>query len=219
MTEIDFIPQWYRAGRKQKLWHKRQYLILAIAVSFIALGCFAAGHSLSAARAELGTMRSNLESGIQAIQQYGQLQARWDELNSKATLFHTVRPRTPYASILAEISACIGPNVVLSKLTLQNTPINTISKTAAAAASSMIRLGDENAAGKTSDESVPTQTEVVLQGIAGDGAVVAGLIAALEQSDYFQRVIPGYSKTIKIRDYDVTEFEIRCVVADFELIQ
>lgn len=217
MTEIDFIPQWYRAGRKRKLWHQRQYLMLAAAVSLIALGCFAAGHSLSAARAELGTMRTTLESGIQTIQQYRQLQARWDELNSKASLFHAVRPRTPYASILAEISASIGPNVVLSKLTLQDTPINPTAKTAAA--SSMIRLGEDNTTAKTSDDPAMCKTEVVLQGVAADGAVVAGLIAALEDSNYFRQVIPGYSKTIKIRDYDATEFEIRCVVADFELIQ
>ncbi len=218
MTEIDFIPQWYRAGRKRKLWYHRQYLIFSAMVVVIALGCFVAGHSLATARAELTTMRDNLSTGIQTIQRFRQLQLRWDSLNQKASMLHSVSPRTPFASVLAELSACVGPNVVLSKLSVQNVPIESKEKNTAAAGP-MVRLGaDENAKANPA-QAIPTQTEVVLQGIAADGSVVAGLIASLEESDYFRRVIPGYSKNTKIRECTATEFEIRCVLADYEIVK
>ncbi len=218
MTEIDFIPQWYRAGRKRKLWYHRQYLIFSAIVVVIALGCFAAGHSLATARAELTTMREHLSSGIQTIQRFRQLQLRWDSLNQKVIMLKEVTPRTPFASVLAELSACIGPNVVLSRLSVQNVPIESKDKYAASAGP-MIRLGAGGNVKGNSAQTVPMQTEVVLQGIAADGSVVAGLIAALEESDYFRQVVPGYSRNIKIRDSSATEFEIRCVLADYEIVK
>ncbi|HML74466.1 MAG TPA: hypothetical protein PKB02_08205 [Anaerohalosphaeraceae bacterium] len=218
MTEIDFIPQWYRAGRKRKLWYHRQYLIFSAMAAVIALGCFVAGHSLATARAELTTMRDNLSTGIQTIQRFRQLQLRWDNLNQKASMLHSVTPRTPFASVLAELSACVGPNVVLNKLSIQNVPIESKEKNTAAAGP-MIRLGAAENAKGNSAQAIPAQTEVVLQGIAADGSVVAGLIASLEESDYFRQVIPGYSKNIKIRECSATEFEIRCVLADYEIVK
>ncbi|MBN2512316.1 MAG: hypothetical protein JXB18_05210 [Sedimentisphaerales bacterium] len=219
MTEIDFIPQWYRAGRNRKLWYHRQYLIFSVIVAVIALGCFVAGHSLATARAELTTMRDNLSSGIQTIQRCRQLQLRWDSLNTKASMLRSVSPRTPFASVLAELSACVGPNVVLSKLSVQNVPIESKEKNTAAAAVPMVRLGAAVDVKDNVAQAIPMQTEVILQGIAADGSVVAGLIASLEESDYFRRVIPGYSKNIKIHDCSATEFEIRCVLADYEVVK
>jgi hypothetical protein len=56
-----------------------------------------------------------------------------------------------------------------------------------------------------------------MTGYAVDAKQVAELISSLEQSTYFFRVIPTYSKNQKVEGRDVTEFEIRCVLADFEM--
>ena len=88
--------------------------------------------------------------------------------------------------------------------------------------------------GKVSTASVKVQTgsgsqtdslfdkdtilKVVLTGIAKDSAEVAALISRLEQSEYFDRIVPVFSRDKEHFDTEVSEFEIRCVVADFIMV-
>jgi hypothetical protein len=218
MTEIDFIPQWYRAGRKRRLWHHRQYLILGLVVALVAIWCFIAGRGLSHAMAELAAMRSDMESGIRKMQHYEQLQSRYSELQAKENLLDAILPRTPYTAVLAELSHCIGPDVVVKKLELRAEPIESADKAGYANGSAKTRPDGLTAAGdKSSADFVPAQTRVVISGYAADAKQVAELISAMEQSSYFFRVAPVYSKNSTADKRNITEFEIRCVLADFEL--
>jgi hypothetical protein len=61
-----------------------------------------------------------------------------------------------------------------------------------------------------------TVMTVKLSGVAADGAEVASLISRLEESDYFTRVVPVFSKNQTRSGTTVTEFEIQCVIADFK---
>ena len=63
----------------------------------------------------------------------------------------------------------------------------------------------------------PLRTKVSLTGIAARPADAALLIARLEQTDYFEQVTLVFSKPQKFKDNDVTEFEIRCFVADYRI--
>jgi hypothetical protein len=217
MNELDFIPQWYRAGRSRKLWHQRQYAAIGLVVLLVACGLLAAGRSLSSAQAKLATMRLEFESGIANIQQYRELETELTRLQTNARILETVSPRTPYTAALAELSHCVGANVVLSKLTFQASLISADGqKSVARQKPGRVQLG---AASGTQNTPCPTQTDLILRGVAANGSVVAELIAAIEQSTYFRQIVPGYSKNIKLQERDVTEFEIRCVLADFEILQ
>jgi Tfp pilus assembly protein PilN len=217
MTELDFIPQWYRAGRNRKLWHQRQCVMIGLVIVAIACGFMAAGRSLTLARAELSVMRSEFDSGISKIQRFQELQAELSELQKDVKILEAVRPRTPYTAALAELTHCISPNVILNKLTIRTVPPDLSSRDKVAGQ----KQNRVQLSGSTANSATPglLQTEVILQGIALNGSTVAELIAALEQSEYFCRVIPGYSKNAKVRDFEVSEFEVRCVLADFEVIQ
>jgi len=217
MTELDFIPQWYHASRNRKLWHQRQCMMIGLAIAAVVCGFLAAGRSLTLARAELSVMRKEFESGISKIQQFRERQTELGDLQKDVKLFEAVSPRTPYTAALAELTHCIGPNIVLSKLTIQAVPVESAGRNKAAGPKQARVLLRSGSAGLTAPGL--TQTELILRGIALNGSTVAELIAALEQSEYYCRVIPGYSKNSKIHDADVSEFEVRCVLADFEAIQ
>jgi hypothetical protein len=215
-TELDFIPQWYRAGRNRKLWHQRQYVMIGLAIAAIACGFMAAGRSLTLARADLSAMRSEFESGISKIQQFRELQTELSDLQKDVRTLEAISPRTPYTAALAELTHCIGANIVLGKLTIRAVPVESASRDKAVKQKqNRVQLSGATAISTTLG---PVQTELVLQGVALNGSTVAELIAALEQSEYFCRVIPGYSKNAKVRDFDVSEFEVRCVLADFEAV-
>jgi hypothetical protein len=218
MTELDFIPQWYRNARNRKLWHQRQYIMIAFAVFAIACGLMAAGRSLALAQAKLTLLRSEFESGISSVQRFKELQSELNGLQKDAKLLEAVSPRTPYTAVLGELSHCVGSNIVLSKLRFQTAPIEATEKNSfSRQKTNRVQLGSASAADSSSLS--PVQTELILCGVAANGSAVAELIASLEQSSYFRRVVPGFSRNVKVLDSDVAEFEIRCVLADFEIIR
>jgi hypothetical protein len=212
MTEIDFIPQWYQAGRSRRLWYQRQVFVICLVAVGAVLWCLAAGRGLSQAQADLTAAYSDFESGIGKIQQREVLASQYSQLKQQAGILDLVIPRTSYSVILAELSCCIGPEVVISKLDIRSEAIVSES---APSASKMKKLN--SAAGKTAARPAMTQTCIVVTGYAADAKQVAMLISSLEQSTYFFRVIPTYSKNRTLEEREVTEFEIRCVLADFEI--
>jgi hypothetical protein len=213
MIEIDFIPQWYQAGRNRRLWYQRQIFIICLAAFGVVLWCFAAGRGLSQAQADLTAAYLNFESGIGKIQQREELVNQYSQLQQQAKILDSVVPRTSYAAILAELSYCIGPEVVVRKLDIRSEAITSQAETSTAKVKKL-----NSGAGKTAVRPGMTQTCIVLTGYAVDAKQVAVLISSLEQSTYFFRVIPTYSKNQTVEGRDVTEFEIGCVLADFEIV-
>lgn len=214
MTEIDFIPGWYQARRSRKLWYHRQVFIICLGAFVTALWCLAAGRGLSQARAQLQAANTAFESGIGKIQQREKLMSRYTQLQKQTRILDSIVPRTPYSAVLAELSCCIAPEVVIRTLNLYSEPIVYDLETAAGKGG---KLNLANGADKKNATRPVTQTCILLNGYAADAKQVAVLIAALEQSEYFFRVIPTYSKNQKVNGQNVSEFEIRCVLADYEL--
>jgi hypothetical protein len=213
MTEIDFIPQWYQAGRNRRLWYQRQIFVICLAAVGVVLWCFAAGRGLSQAQADLHAAYSDFESGIGKIQQREMLAGQYSQLKQQAKILDLVVPRTSYAAILAELSCCIGPEVVISKLNIYSEAITSQAEPSDAKVKKI-----NSAAGKTAARPDVTQTSIVMTGYAVDAKQVAVLISSLEQSTYFFRVIPTYSKNQTAAGREVTEFEIRCVLADYVIV-
>jgi Tfp pilus assembly protein PilN len=219
MIEIDFIPQWYRISRNRRLWYQRQFLILGGIAILVALWCFIAGRSLSQARADLRVAHSEFESEIGKIQRYERLQIQYSALQMKAKALDSIVPRTSYASVLAELSHCVGPSVVMKKLSICSEPVDAGQQ--GDSVSVVGRTTKQNSAAgadKTTDQLPATQTRIVLVGYAADAQQVAVLISAMEQSNYFFRVVPVYSKNEIVGRRNITEFEIQCVLADFKLL-
>jgi hypothetical protein len=219
MIEIDFIPQWYRISRNRRLWYQRQFLILGSIAILVALWSFVAGRGLSQARADLRAAHSNFESEIGKIQRYEQLQIQYSALQTKAAVLDSIVPRTSYASVLAELSHCVGPDVVMKKLNIFSEPIDTGQRgDSIGAVGKMAKQNSAAGTDKTAGQFPAAQTRIVLVGYAADAKHVAALISALEQSNYFFRVAPIYSKNEIVGLRNITEFEIQCVLADFKLL-
>jgi Tfp pilus assembly protein PilN len=215
MTEIDFIPQWYQAGRNRRLWYQRQVFIICLAGFAVVLWCMAAGRGLSQAQAQLSAANTAFESGIGKIQQREQLSNQYSQLQQQAKILELVVARTSYTAILAELSCCIGPQIVIKKLDIYPEPVAVNPQKADGKVKKMrLTAGTDN----TEAQRTATQTCIVLNGYAADARQVAELISSLEQSDYFVSAVPAYSKNAAVNERSVTEFEIRCIVADYELL-
>jgi len=217
MREIDFLPQWYRTGRKRRIWYYRQCVVLVAAAALLGLWCFAAGKSLSLAYAELRGFQADFESGVQKVQRYQQLRKSLDLLEKRADVLDAAIPRTRLWPVLAELSATVNSNIILSSVDFSQERFEKGEKASVPESRVLVRSG----AGSVQNKGVvvsrePARTKIILAGIAAGGADVAELISRLEASSYFCRIQPIFSRDRKVKTYDVTEFEIHMYIADYK---
>ena len=218
MKEIDFIPQWYKADRERKRRYIRHYALIAILFTLMVGWGFTINGHVSRVSAEVEEIRTAFEKGRLRGEQATHLESRIAQMIQKTTLLDKIEPRTKKTAILGELSYLIDENVILSKLSLQNELIQNVEKKGTSASAAVVRVSGSQ---KNDQDAVipasPSHCKVVLTGIAARPADAALLIARLEQTDYFDRVFLVYSKPKKVKDKNVTEFEVRCFVADYTL--
>lgn len=217
MKEIDFIPQWYKAGRERRRRHIRQYALMAVMFTLMVSWGFVINGHVSHVSAEVEEIQTAFEKARIRSEQAVDLKSQVAKMREKTTLLDKIEPRTKITAILGELSYLIGENVILSQLSLQNELIQNPEKKQAMTSAVVVQGGGSQ---KNDQDNVvpvlPSRCKVVLTGIAARPADAARLIARLEQTEYFDHVLPVFSKAKKIKDKDVTEFEIRCFVADYQ---
>ena len=211
--ELDFIPSWYHEKRQRRNWYVRRYMVIAVITGLWIVGNLFSGRFISKAYADLGVLRETYEKGLRNVIQVRHLQERLSVLNRQSQILHQLRPRTPVSPVLAELSRCIGGRVVLTELSLVQTPLE-----ARSASSQKTPAAQAKPAGSPKNDwrtGADTVLRIRLVGFAVDGAEVASLICRLEESEYFTEVIPVYSKNQTRFGTSAAEFEIQCVLADF----
>lgn len=218
MKEIDFIPSWYHENRRRRGWYFRRYVTILVLTAVWMLGNLIAGGIISNAYGDLDSLRSSYEKGLQKIDQARKLEARLGELTRQKQMLQHLCPRTEVSPILAELSSRIGERVVLTDLSLIQTSLEDLDSPKQTGSAAVKVKSGQARSDKSAFES-DTVLKVVLAGMAADGGEVAALISRLEESEYFARVVPVFSRNQSRFDTTVTEFEIRCVVADYVIVE
>jgi len=217
MKEIDFIPSWYHENRRKRYWYFRRYITILILTAVWMLGNLISGGIISRAYGDLESLRSSYEKGLQKVDQARKLETRLASLTRQRLLLQHLQPRTDISPILAELSSRIGDRIGLTELSLIQTSLENLdAPKQSVSASVQIKNGSVSTEDSPKSDTV---LKIVLAGIAADGGEVAALISRLEESEYFVRVVPVFSRNQSRFNTTVTEFEIRCVVADFEIVE
>jgi Tfp pilus assembly protein PilN len=220
MNELDFLPDWYRAGRRRKQRHHRHYVLFGLIVALLAGWSFMLGRSVAGLKAQNRQIESVLKDGQQSLQSALALQSQIDRLSRQNDILAALTPRTAVSVILGELSHCVNPRIIFNRVVLNQEPIKEAQDPPSASETGVIRIG--GSAKQTSPSVVPTrpqQTALRLSGIAADAADAAQLIEHLENSAYFKAVAPAFSRAKTIDNKTVTEFEIVCAVADYEILR
>ena len=220
MKEIDFIPEWYKAGRERKRRYLRQYTLMAVLFTLmVGWGLIINGH-IANVSAEVKEIQTSFEKGLSRSEQVAELASRIAQMKQKTTLLDKIESRTKVTAILGELSYLIGENIILSELSLENELISNSHTKDAFAPAAVVRSAESK--NNNSDQVVPqspSRCKVILKGIAARPADAASLIARLEQTNYFDQVLLVFSRPKKVKDNDVTEFGIRCFVADYQHVK
>lgn len=212
MKEIDFLPQWYKAGRRRKVNYRRQYIVLVGIFVAMVVWSFAASYSVSVSEGHIQVLQNSLDASENVSEKYMNLECTLKGMKSREKIVTELTPQTTYSSIIAELSFLADDNIMLKKLLVQAEPYKKSSSGNASAVTFANRQDKKVDVMPVKN----TRLKVIMMGLAADASNVAILMSNLEESAYFCQVVPGYSRNKKDRDVTVTEFEISCYVANYQ---
>ena len=224
MKEIDFLPEWYKTGRRRQISYRTQYVAIGGILVVMMVWNFATGHSLSDAKAELGRIVSERAAAASASQQFAEISSSVKLLREKAQILEDIDSRIDVGSVLAEMSFLIGDHIVLNKLDFRAEPFEDKQDGKKPIGSgSVIRAAKSYPGSKKTLLLGDVKFKIVVNGVAADASDVADLVCKLEESPYFFLVYPSFSRNKKLtvtkgpaaKPVEVTEFEIGCYLANF----
>jgi len=235
MKEIDFLPEWYKNGRRREFSYRTQYIALAGIFVVMMVWNISASYSISKARAEFDRMSASQAGARSASVKLAGIKSELNSLQKKVESVEKIDSRIDVASVLAEMSFLIDERVALSKMQLiaekfaneQAVKKDIVSAVRAAG----IRIGN--------NEALPVgdvRFKVVISGVAADASDVAALVCKFEESPYFCNVIPLFSRNKQVQrrtnsasrskaleksvsgpqgSFRVSDFEISCYLANY----
>ncbi|MHC4423485.1 MAG: PilN domain-containing protein [Planctomycetota bacterium] len=223
MKEIDFLPKWYKSGRRRQISYRTQYIGLACVFVVMMVWNFATTRSISRATTALAKGESETSAAESTSHDFAKIKNEVTQLRKKTELVEEIASKIDVANVLAEISFLVDKKIVLSKLEFKTEQLRGMQKKQANSGSA-IRAAGGNLTGKETLPIGDVRFKVVISGVASDASNVAELICRLEDSEYFRLVYPSFSRNRKIKKasnhhgegYQVTEFEISCYLANYD---
>jgi hypothetical protein len=234
MKEIDFLPKWYKSGRRRQLSYGTQYIALTCIFGAMMVWNFASLNSISKATAKLAQMASEQSKVKNTSKEFTKIKNELAELQKKARILGDIDPKIDVANVLAEMSFLIGEKIVLSKVEfiaeefIDKQP----SRTSGGSVVRVVRAELDRRRGLPLGS---VRFKVVINGIAADSSDVAALVCKLEDSPYYCLVYPSISRNRTMQmpansamnrraetktalvagDFQVSEFEISCYLANY----
>lgn len=211
MNEIDFLPKWYKTSKRRQINYRRQCIIIVgVFVTLIAWS-FSASISISMVEAQVDIMNDSLKNNKEIAQRYARLESSLSTLQQKANILDKLDSGVNISAVLAELSFLVEDKITLTELDVESEIFAQGKKSSG----SSVRLGSGRAGKVDPMPPANIRYKVVVSGSASSSADVTGLIARLEESDYFCQIIPGYLRNIK--NTVATKFEISFYVANYSL--
>ena len=245
MKDIDFLPEWYKSGRRREVSYRTQYMALGGIFLVMAVWSFTASRSISKARAEFADMATMHMKAESVSKDLAVLKNEFAGLQKKIESMGEIDSRIDVASVLAEMSFLIQDDTVLSKVEFVAEKFPKEQKDKASVGTGAVVRAVR--VSSRQEQQVPlgnVRFRVVIAGVAANAGDVADLILRLEQSPYFFRVVPAYSRSAELeiksaaspgtardavtrtsersggitdarKTLEVSEFEINCYLANY----
>lgn len=236
MKEIDFLPDWYKEGKRRRAQMRRQYAALTMIFLGMLTYNLSVSHRINRASADVARLDQRRIHAESTLHQFNRISKDLSEYQKKVNSIETVDSRIDLAAVIAEISHVIGEQVVLSRIEFNSEALSArVTKSQSKTGGSAVRAVTT---GGTSGPSVilgDVRFRVVLAGVASSSADVGALVCRLEESPYFHDVLPAFSRgkdvqipaagtfgstggrTTQVMDiFQVFEFEIGCYLSNYE---
>jgi len=236
MREIDFLPEWYKQGKRHQRHMRRQYV--ALVVIFLAMVGYnlASIHRISLATAELAQFEDERARAESAFHQFNMVTKELSEMRVKADAIERIDSKIDMGAVLAEMSHIIGETVVLSRVDFLSESLADTDKGQGTVVAG-VRPADAGGGPPRKTIVGDVRFRIVLTGMAVSPADVAALVCRLDDSVYFNRVHASFwrSSTVHVsarrmqdspkpaaeaaaaqptENIEATEFEVVCYLAN-----
>lgn len=209
MKEIDFLPEWYKQGCVQQKKHREFYFALGLIVASMAVWSIFANGRVAIIKARNTTLRNTQLVQGRSEAEVKQAQDEYEQLRLKSKMLDSVNPHIVVSNVIAEITHLLDGGIILKELEIKTEPI---SEQEARTGIKVVSAGDKSLPAEKN-----TRFRITLRGYAPDAEGVAEVIQRLEQSDYFNQIIPGFSKNTTIGQYQASEFEVTFCLANYKM--
>ena len=197
MKEIDFLPEWYRRSKRQRVHRRRQYAVLTLIFLTMMTYNLTATHRSARATAQLNRLAGDRLEAETVLHEFSMLAKEFGELNTRADLLEFIDSRIDVAAALAEMSHVIGENILLSRVEFIADALSS-TKTNRATGTTGVRPAGSAANSPKESSLGNCRFRIVLAGLAASSADVATLVCRLEDSLYFRQVYLAFSRPSKV---------------------
>jgi Tfp pilus assembly protein PilN len=225
MKDIDLLPDWYTSGKRKQQSLRSQYLVLVGVVVIMNVWNFVAAHSLSWTEQRIREDMHKCSKAKAVMAKTKEMTGQIDELSKKAKLLDAIDSKINIAAVLSELSFLVDGKIVLSDVKLDAQEFDTDVQGSPSA--SGIRVAGTSSRKSTDEHLGDERFLVTLRGIAEQTSDVGKFVRRLEESDYFRNVSLAFSRSKNVKvsvgqgdeQRQVSEFEISCDLANYQLVQ
>lgn len=210
MKEIDFLPEWYKTGKRRRGSYRRQYIVIAGLFATMLTWSFAASYSISAVEAQVDIMQKSLDGhhGVEA--KFNQYNQAFSLLKERANRLDRLVPSVGISAIFAELSYTATDNIILTKLEITSEKFKDESgKSMSGRVGSRSRKQEKNSAMPDPE----SRYKIHITGVAAAAADVNSYISQMEKSQYFCLVVPELIQQMK--DSTTADFQISCYIDNY----
>jgi Tfp pilus assembly protein PilN len=195
MKEIDFLPEWYKSGKRRQVSYRAQYIAIGGVFVVMVVWSFITTHSISKARAQYSQMAANQARAEKVSAELAVLENEMGALRKNVESIEEIDSKIDVASVLAEMSFLIDERVVLKKMEViaEKFVVEQETKTSPGAGA-VVRVVRARSKNKKELPLGNVRFKVVIAGVAADASDVATLMCKLEDSSYFCQVVLSYSR-------------------------
>jgi Tfp pilus assembly protein PilN len=195
MKEIDFLPEWYKSGRRRQVSYRAQYIAIGGVFVVMMVWSITTTHSISKARARVAQMAANQAQAQKVSEEFAGLEDEIRALRKKAESIEKIDSKIDVAGVLAELSYLIDERLVLRKVEFIAEKIKIESGTKdSPGVGTVVRAVRTTSDNKKGLPLGNVRYKVVLAGVASDASDVAALMCKLEDSPYFCTVDLSFSR-------------------------
>jgi Tfp pilus assembly protein PilN len=195
MKEIDFLPEWYKSGKRRQVSYRTQYIAIGGVFAVMVVWSFITAHSISKAKAQYAQMATNQAQAEKVSAKLAELENEMRVLRKKAESIDEIDSKIDVASVLAEMSFLIDERIVLKKMEFIAEKFVYEQKTkTSSGAGAVVRAVRTSSNNKKELPLGNMRFKVVIAGVAADASDVAALMCKLEDSPYFCQVVLSYSR-------------------------
>lgn len=227
--EIDFLPEWYKSSRRRKMSYRRQYVVMGVFLMVLLVLHFVVTRSVAKATAQVAAEAPMVFEAERKLARFADIKNEMKVFQNRAKVIDELDSKIRVGSVLAEMSHLIDERIVLGNVEFVAESYQTERKKTSGGTASTITIAKNQPDKKSRMFKGDVRFKLILRGVAAAAGDVATLVCRLEDSPCFCQVTPLFSRDKQIttrsgggktggknaNTLDVSEFEIRCYLANY----